>query len=328
MKVGNSLSLRLSGGDDTAKAFPLFLVVVYQVAMLRRKAMGMITAERVAYRPIRLYEYGTERRNPPGLLEHCAVIKAYFDDSSDDRRSKYIAVGGFVSPISYQQDPSSPRSALDHLELLWLMATTKLKEPFRSTNCETRNGEFKDWDRQDCNALMRELTSLLVNAPIVAFGIVVPVQEFRLVFPSLKGDYAPYRLAVQYVMAALANYCHDSRNDVSLVFEDSNAATGLTLEEYSRLKGVGSWPGSARLSGIDFKDKRLVALQAADLLAREAFKHLDNIDDQSRATRKPLQRLLGKYHLYCVTPQALVRLRDELGWPQEIDRFAREATIK
>jgi hypothetical protein len=255
------------------------------------------------------------------------VINAYFDDSSDPKRSKYIAVGGIVSPTSALHDPVSPRTGLDHLELLWMSATNELKEPFRSTNCETQNGEFKNWRKKDCDALIRNLTSLLQDAPILAFAIVVPVQEFRDVFPHLTSDYAPYRLAVQYVMAALANLGHETRRDLHLTFEDSDAASGLTLEEFNKLKSLPSWTGASRLSGIAFRGKKVIALQAADLLAREAFKHFDNLDTP-RQTRKPLERLLGKYHLYCLTPQALVRLRDELKWPSELVRFAKEATVK
>ena len=110
------------------------------------------------------------------------MIKGYFDDSSDATRSQYFSVGGFVTPVSYY-DPISTRSGWDHLELLWMDATSELTEPFRSTDCETQNGQFKDWKKPDCDALMRKLTTLILNAPIMSLAAVVPVQEFRQLPP-------------------------------------------------------------------------------------------------------------------------------------------------
>ena len=58
------------------------------------------------------------------------VLKGYFDDSGDDKRKRFSAVGGLVG--------GPPQWS--HFEKRWSVATYDLKEPFHATDCEAQQG--------------------------------------------------------------------------------------------------------------------------------------------------------------------------------------------
>jgi hypothetical protein len=73
-------------------------------------------------------------------------------------------------------------------------------------------------------------------------------------------------------------------------FEHSETTSGTTRAIYRRLRSVDSWEQAQSLdSDVHFHDKTLYPLQAADLVAREAFKHF--LNQGKRKTRIPLRRM-------------------------------------
>lgn len=264
----------------------------------------------------------------PFYPEEHAVIRAYLDDSSDPKRAKFISVGGLAAPV-IRVNSVQMLDGWDALEFKWLSVTHELTAPFRSTDCETGHGQFEEWSIERRSQLMRDLVSVLTGTTVRGVAIIVPVQEYRETFPD-AGEYDPYYLGVTYVMAALANYGdHEGQQSVKFSFEDSDATAGKTHALYKQLKSLRNWGAAKRLGGIGFYDKRLLALQAADLLAREAFKHFDNLETD-RPMRKPLQRLLGnnRFCVFGVSPRALRVIRDDFGWPGDLLSLAKEAEIR
>ena len=170
-----------------------------------------------------------------------------------------MVVGGILAPATTAVYP--PLDGWDSVELQWLSVTHELRSPFRSTECEGGRGQFKDWDEQRRRALMRDLTSVLVDAPLISVAVVTSVDEFRKLFPEMN-EYGPYYLGVQYLIAALANYGESvsPSQDFTFTFEDSDATSGKTRELFNQLKTVCDWPAAKRLSRITFSDKRVLAL--------------------------------------------------------------------
>lgn len=62
-----------------------------------------------------------------------AMLGGYLDDSSDHHRDHYVSFGGILGDVRQ----------IDLFNLLWIDATHELKEPFRSTDCETGHGQFR-----------------------------------------------------------------------------------------------------------------------------------------------------------------------------------------
>jgi hypothetical protein len=79
---------------------------------------------------------------------------------------------------------------------------------------------------------------------------------------------------------------------------------------------LGHPPGRSLSQQIPFGDKSLHQLQAADLVAREAFKHFDNMG--VRKTRIPVKRLGDSLNFINWDRPTLEYLRDN-GGPEDLE---------
>jgi hypothetical protein len=209
------------------------------------------------------------------------MIHAYFDDSSDSKRADLVACGG-VFGDSFN---------MSVVENLWTQVTKTLKEPFRSTDCECGHGQFQEWDRKDCIDLMTKLVDILSDEKLQVQGVgsVVPVPLYQKVFPnSDPGD--PYRLALRHLFMQMAHIARKKGQRVKTWFE-KGSSDGDILRAYTDVSQCRFTDPLLRdrLTGLEFGDKMLPLLQAADLGAREAYKVSQNMG--VRRLRKPLLRL-------------------------------------
>jgi hypothetical protein len=100
-------------------------------------------------------------------------------------------------------------------------------------------------------------------------------------------------------------------HSVKLWFEDSDTTSPSTFRIYQALRKLKTWPPASRLSNIDFGGKELCPLQAADLVAREAFKHISNLG--VRPTRIPAKRMGDRLNFVVWNRETLEYLRDHGG---------------
>jgi hypothetical protein len=149
--------------------------------------------------------------------------------------------------------------------------------------------------------LMKKLTAIIKETRLGAFGAVVPMDDYRAVFLDSQ-EYDPYFLALKQTiinmaylgrLATLSGYS----DSVTICHEDSQASPAAR-QIYDDLKATPGWVDSKYLVGFSVGDKRLAPLQGADLIAREAFKHADNLG--KRRTRKPVRTLhwATSFHLW------------------------------
>ena len=210
------------------------------------------------------------------------VLKGYFDDSGDDKRKRFSAVGGLIG---------GPPQWF-HFEKLWSVATYELREPFHSTDCESQRGCCDGWTIEKSGALMKKLTGIIKTTGLGAFGAVVPIADYRAVFPNSQ-EYDPYFLALKQTLINMGYLCRlgvasGYIDSVTICHEDGDTSADA-YKIYHALKATPGWIDSKYLVGFSVGDKRLTGLQGADLIAREAFKHADNLG--KRKTRKPVKAL-------------------------------------
>jgi len=260
--------------------------------------MALVREEWVSFS--QLVRAGRNSIEPPG---YHAMFFSYFDDSSDERRERYFACGGLIGG----------EVQWDMLDVLWHSATPDL-EPFRSTECECRQGQFREWPKTACDLLMETLVDILRCCKLSAFASIVPIADYREVFPECA-RFDPYYLAVRHTIINTAHIGCSGGHHVRLCFEDNPATTPTTLKIYNELKAI-SWMPALHLYGISFDSKKLCPLQASDLVAREAFKHIDNRG--VRRTRIPMKRLSERSAFILWNREALMHLRDN-GGPANIE---------
>ena len=235
------------------------------------------------------------------------TLKSYFDDSSDCRREKYYACGGLLGSTE-QWDWADGR---------WSYETRELNEPFRSTDCECQQGQFKDWPKSKCDELMARLVGVIRETKLYGFASIVPVESYKQAFPDFN-NHDPFLLAVTQSIMNMAFLGDRINKDVGLWFENGPVVPSIAavFESIRQCK----WKPSRRLRGFRSESKELRPLQAADLVAREAFKHSDNLG--VRSTRKPIVRLSDVLYFIRWTEKALEYLARN-GGPKNIDLLSK-----
>jgi hypothetical protein len=243
-------------------------------------------------------------RTAKGACHHAMLMESYFDDSSDQKREKFYACGGLMG-ISSQWDV---------FDMGWSDGTHGLERPFRSSDCEGGQGQFKDWPKPKRDELMRDLVDIIYETKLHGYVSVVPVAEYCDAFPGC-GEHAPFLLALTQAIMNMAFIAETLKDDVKLWFEHGST-DAATLRVYNSIREFREWAPTRRLRGISFDGKELRPLQGADLIAREGFKHVDNLG--IRPVRKPVKTLTGRIYFVLWTKESLHFLAEN-GGPENLN---------
>jgi hypothetical protein len=238
------------------------------------------------------------------------MLLSYFDDSHDDKNEEYAAVGGLIA--------GEPQWGRFHVP--WAVATINLQKPFHSTDCESQYDQFKNWQKEDCVALMAKLVDIILDLGLHGYGSVVPVKEYRAVFPDSTDPFDPYYLAVRHTLINMATIGAREQelyllgSGMECWFEKGDV-DGTTCRIFKALQSLATWEHAKALRGIHFEDKSLRPLQAADVIAREAFKYFKNLG--TIRTRIPVDRMRNVLNFSCWNRECLEYLRDN-GGPEDL----------
>jgi hypothetical protein len=104
-------------------------------------------------------------------------------------------------------------------------------------------------------------------------------------------------------------------DSITICHEDGQTSPAAS-KIYHDLKATPGWVDSKYLVGFSVAGKELAGLQGADLIAREAFKHADNLG--KRKTRKPVKELHKGTSFHLWTRDSLEYLRSK-GGPDNLE---------
>jgi hypothetical protein len=148
------------------------------------------------------------------------VLESYFDDSSDPKRAKFWAVGGLIGG-------SNQWDAFEHL---WRQETAALKEPFRSTDCETHHGQFENWSKSESNDLMARLVAVIRITKLRGFASLIPSEDFKRAFPAAELS-APFVLAARQAIMNMAFIANELGHDARICFEKGSFDAKMAARE-------------------------------------------------------------------------------------------------
>jgi hypothetical protein len=229
------------------------------------------------------------------------VLRCYFDDSGDSKKERFSAVGGLIGG----------KDQWFSFEKAWSVATYELKVPFHSTDCEAQRGCCDGWSIERCNSLMKELVRIIEGTQLHGVGFVVPIAEYRAVFPNAD-QFDPYFLALKQTIINMAYLGRNTDGPVDIhMIHELGPTSSAVVRIFNELKALKTWKDGARLKQLSHGDKALTGLQGADFIAREAFKHADNMG--LRRIRKPLKALKDRISFHLWTRECLEYLRDRGG---------------
>ena len=229
------------------------------------------------------------------------MLEGYFDDSSDAQRSKFYVCGGIIGNSDQW----------DMFEAAWSIATARLTAPFRSADCEGGYGQFADWTKQERADLVKRLVEIIKQIGLHGCSAIVPIPEFAEVFPGVDKKEA-FGLTTMQMIFNMAHLADRLGMDAALWFEQG-PEPGIALDALKAVRAL-DWKPNLRIRKITFNDKSLRALQAADLIARESFKHVTNFG--TIEPRLPVHELSDRLVFMRWTVPAL-KYMAQRGWPKE-----------
>jgi hypothetical protein len=238
------------------------------------------------------------------------VYAIYLDDSGTHHGSHVVVLGGFVASCHQWQNLTREwETMLDDEHLT----------AFHMTDCENLKGEFSGWSKDRKEATLRRAFSIIRGRVAYGVGVGVLLSAYQSVvvrkgLAELVGG--PLRLCMLQVYEQLRQWttAREVTDPVSYFVENGTDRRPL-VEVHAQ-----EMPKRELLIGpLSFVPKSNVAVQAADIIAYESWKHFENRRAFGilRAIRRSALRLtqdiphgltcLGKSELR----NALSRLRGE-----------------
>jgi hypothetical protein len=195
-----------------------------------------------------------------------AVLTVYGDESHDEKRKRVFAVGGLLGG---QED-------WDLLRIAWEKRTGG--NPFHAADCESNARQYKENSDPENKRLYKDLTQLLVKSKLMGFGTALCLPDYNTAFRHDLPD-EPYFWCMSEVIRYFGLLAHLSipRERIKFLFDRKTEIEHNAASIYSYILSKPEWMLRPYLEDqIGFSSRESVGVQAADLVARETMKHLDN----------------------------------------------------
>lgn len=231
--------------------------------------------------------------------------KFFGDESGTDRKSRICAIAGLVGPEKLWQK----------FDRNWIKVLAAEGVPyFHAVECERASGEFHGLDVMKRGRIVDRLVQVIMESPLEPYSYGLVRHHFdawneddRKWFTSGHPD-NPYYLVLNHLFVKVSHSVDqlDKSEKVEFLFEQQKEFEPEARIIFGEFKANPQWPNHERMGEIFFSGEiqKYPGMQAADLLAYESFRHLDNKHFQStlkpewkeRVAMKVLQRKLNKNH--------------------------------
>jgi hypothetical protein len=215
----------------------------------------------------------------------------YCDDSGTSPDQRTAVAAGYLASAG-QWDKFNPR---------WnsLLASYGVSRLHR-VDLEARKKEFKDWDPDRQREFLRKAHAVVRDNTYIALGSGVIKTDYEEVMPQWVKDLfgGVYGWCVNECLVHVAKWCEKLRKpydgQINWVFERGTAGSGQVVKMLENLSEDPAWGPRLRLGAWSFEGKDTLPLQAADMVAYEVFKQIENriIDHGARAIRRSVLDLV------------------------------------
>ena len=208
----------------------------------------------------------------------CLVIYAYGDDGSDEKQKRVTAVSIIAGYEDWWQE----------LEDQWIVRCGGI--PFHATDCESDHGSYRGISHNQNKAMYADLTGILAASKVGGIGIGIDLTAQNKIFPNALP--MAYHRAFIECLERVANVAEKEGEVCEITYDISkeNEANAATLYAWMR-------EGDERLCRLLHKKISFASwresprLQAADLLAFEAWKAIDHTVGTVKRKRKSWELL-------------------------------------
>lgn len=235
------------------------------------------------------------------------MLTAYFDDSGTDLNSPLVVVAGYLSS-DHMWESFNVRWA----NLLLKNGVTQM----RRSKLESLEGEFKGWIPDQRTEFVKKAHAVIRKFTYLPIGIAIVKADFEEAFPvnSTARRFGLYSWCIHGCLAALGEWCEkrNHREPITFVFEAGTEGRDQVHKTFTVLCANPEKrpPRACPIKSWSFAPKKVLPLQAADLIAYEFYKFTKNhaIDRGRHKIR------LSALDLFSSTDISLLKYFDKKGF--------------
>ena len=201
------------------------------------------------------------------------MIYAYGDDGADEKKKRVVAVSIMAGYEEWWRE----------LEDQWTVRCGGI--PFHATDCESDQKSYKNIPHQENKATYRDLTGILAASRIGGLGIAIDLVAEKEVFPNAPP--IAYHKAFIECLDRLTNVAENLSEVCEVTYDigEENEYHAASLYAWLRERDERFCRFlHPKISFVPWRES--ARLQAADLLAFEAWKALDHTVGSVKRTRK------------------------------------------
>jgi hypothetical protein len=249
------------------------------------------------------------------------VLSVFGDESYDEKEQRVFAVSGIAGT----------QEEWDTLEPVWISRTGG--KAFHAADCEAGRGDYNGISHKENLNLYADLIKMLVRTNMIGFAAVVDLKVYNELFPDVV-DNQPYHICFHAVVEHFAEiaYFPQHRQKVKFTFDRNSRTLSSSSYLYEYLATTSDWKYAECLDEISFSTRNNIGIQAADLIAREAMKHYDNVvvGPTKRPIRKSMQALLstGRYTFTPYSRKYFSYLKENDEYVQKKAEFTKDDYVQ
>lgn len=213
------------------------------------------------------------------------MLDAYVDESGTHDNSVVVAVAAYMS---------TPDRWL-RFEADWKVALAeKGLDGFHMNKFSNRAKPFDSWSEAERDTLLNKLIEIINANVIMSAGILIRRSRFNSLLSSrVRAHYGIYGVAIDFLIMDIARGLEPTEKDVwiTYILEDGVVGKGEINRVITPILSDQEQCKKLHLKGLRFDSKRrLLPLQAADILVYELYKHHNRTGGRANM-RYPLREL-------------------------------------
>jgi Protein of unknown function (DUF3800) len=216
--------------------------------------------------------------------KYMLMLTAYLDETghSKDEKQRFNGMAGLIAP-AYNWEV---------FERKWKATLKEYKLPFfHMKDFANFKGHYEGWSEERRKKLFGKLMLHMETIAPLPIGIIIPMEEFRKLTEEEQGYFEdPYYFCWQSMIAMANTYLEFKRapleEKVAMVFSDQVEFKKETRKLWEIIQH-GQILNRRAATSPDFRDMReLVPLQAADIVAYEAYKEYERLRHRPNADQR------------------------------------------
>jgi hypothetical protein len=243
------------------------------------------------------------------------VLTVYLDDSGTHGGAEVTAVAGFVST----------KLLWDAFRKEWSRVLRKEHiEIFRMSDLENRQGEFEGWSKERTEAFRAKLFDIIHRRTLVPIGSALVNADWAKVMPAhIRAEWGgSYGWCAEDCAHQVYKWAKrtGTPGKFRYIFEKGTVGHGQLGKMFADYANNPKWE-AFRIGGYSFEEKKLMPLQAADLMAYELYKQMCNqVITWKRPMRRSLALLLEGQDVHYLQFHNAERLMKMVNAASELDR--------